>query len=109
MATVDFLNISTDAEGTDADPVVQPSNQPEWFKETPETGAVAGIAKGKYEAKGGTSGDIVITVWDSLENKSVLKGLDGHYARRKYPGDQTICSPRTRPRRKTRTTRTRAL
>ncbi len=58
VATVDFLNDT---------PVTAP-----WWKVTEETGAVAGIAKGKYEAKGGTSGDIVITVWDSLENKSVL-------------------------------------
>ena len=33
---------------------------------------MAGIAKGKYEAKGGTSGDLKITVWDSLGNKSAL-------------------------------------
>ena len=43
---------------------------------------MAGIADGKYEAKGGTSGDIIITVWDSLKNKSelTLEGitLDGN-------------------------------
>ncbi len=60
VATVDFLN-----NGDAAD----------WYTITDDV--VAGIADGKYEAKGGTSGDIVITVWDSLNNKTEFKGLTG--------------------------------
>ena len=79
VATVDFLNISV-PEGTT--PVRQPSNQPVWFTTTEATGVQAGVAKGKYVAKGGTSGDLTITVWDSLNNKSELKltgiTLDGN-------------------------------
>ena len=74
VVTVDFLNISV-PEGTT--PVRQPSNQPMWFDVTEATGVVAGIAKGKYEAKGGTAGDIIITVWDSLNNKTEYKALTG--------------------------------
>ena len=74
VVTVDFLNISV-PEGTT--PVRQASNQSPWFTETAATGAVAGIAGGKYVAKGGTVGDIVITVWDSLGNKTEYKALTG--------------------------------
>ena len=72
---VDFLNIqdntgdSPSGAGTDG-VQIRPTNQPEWF--TQEEGVVAGVAKGKYEAKGGTAGDIVITVTDSLGNESKL-------------------------------------
>ena len=86
VAKVDFLNIAdnsgTFSGGTATDPQYQSaaSNQSAWF--TQKDGVVAGIEKGKYVAKGGTSGDITITVWDSLENKSELKltgiTLDGN-------------------------------
>jgi hypothetical protein len=70
VATVDFLNIFTEA-----DPVDQPSKQPVWFEEDDDD--VAGIAKNKYVAAGGTAGDIIITVWDSLGNKTEYKELTG--------------------------------
>ncbi len=63
VATVDFLNDTPDTAP--------------WWTVTEETGAVAGIDKGKYEAKGGTAGDIIITAWDSLGNKTEYKGLTG--------------------------------
>ena len=67
VATVDFLDIDiADTETTRS----KPSDQPIWF--TTEGDVVAGVAKGKYEAKGGTIGDIVITVEDSLGNESKL-------------------------------------
>ena len=78
VATVDFLNIHDDV--TDVIAANRPSNQPFWFEKTDDV--VAGAADNKYVAKGGTSGDIVITVWDSLDNKSelTLEGitLDGN-------------------------------
>lgn len=67
IATVDFLNIDIPEDGTEG---TQPSDQPLWFTTTENV--VAGVDDGKYEAKGGTVGDIVITVWDSLDNKSAL-------------------------------------
>ena len=81
---VDFLDIqdNTGTLNTVADLQIEPSNQPEWFTQTEATGVVAGVDDGKYEAKGGTSGDIVITVLDSLGNESkvTLTGitLDGN-------------------------------
>ena len=79
VVTVDFLNIQDNrgvVNGTDS-VLVAPSNQTEWFTQAAATGVVAGIAKGKYEAKGGTAGDIIITVWDSLGNKTEYKSLTG--------------------------------
>lgn len=82
VAKVDFLNIegNTGTLNTVADLQTAPSNQPEWFTTTDDV--VAGVEKGKYVAKGGTSGDITITVWDSLGNKSEKKltgiTLDGN-------------------------------
>ena len=57
-----------------------------WKLRQPAPWRVSRMAK--YEAKGGTSGDIVITVWDSLGNKTEYNESDGYHARRKYPGDQ---------------------
>lgn len=83
VVKVDFLNIQDNTGSSPAgvaDTQLKPSNQPEWF--TKDEGVVAGVEKGKYVAKGGTSGDITITAWDSLGNKSELKltgiTLDGN-------------------------------
>ena len=74
VATVDFLDIDIDTEGGEtADS--KPSDQPVWFTTTDDV--VTGVEDGKYEAKGGTAGDIIITVWDSLGNKTEYKGLTG--------------------------------
>ena len=70
---VDFLNIQDNTGASPAgvaDTQLKPSNQPEWF--TVDDGVVAGVEKGKYVAKGGTAGDIVITATDSLGNESKL-------------------------------------
>ena len=79
VATVDFLDIYIDPEG-DETANSKPSDQPVWFTTTDDV--VTGVEDGKYEAKGGTAGDIIITVWDSLDNKSklTLEGitLDGN-------------------------------
>ena len=72
VAAVDFLNIQIPEDGT---PNSQPSDQPEWFTNTDDV--VAGIAKNTYVAPGGTDGDIIITVWDSLGNKTEYKELTG--------------------------------
>ena len=58
-------------------PFVSPLTSPCGSRKPRRPASVAGIAKGKYEAKGGTAGDIIITVWDSLENKTEYKALTG--------------------------------
>ena len=77
VATVDFLNIEGNrGVVNNADSVLlAPSNQPAWFTE--DNDVVAGVPKNKYVAAGGTAGDIIITVWDSLGNKTEYKELTG--------------------------------
>ena len=72
VAAVDFLNIEIPEDGIANS---QPSDQSAWFTNTDDV--VAGIAKNTYVAAGGTAGDIVITVWDSLGNKTEFKDLTG--------------------------------
>ena len=74
VAKVDFLNIEGNIGTVNTVPDLQTaaSNQPKWFTTTDDDDVVAGVDDGKYEAKGGTVGDIVITVTDSLGNESKL-------------------------------------